>query len=119
MTPAVVYRGMWFTRSRSVLPEMVVQRLPDQRFPVALGRGLEAYVREHVFDDPVGLHGAFDLIGAGVGAGAVLAKEVVERGELVDVAVAEVNRRVHRRIVRWGHARADARRRLKRGGCGA
>ena len=81
-----------------VLPEVVVQRLPEKCVSLLFGSRLPVELSENLVDDSVRLHRALDLLRAGVVAFSPALEVIVEGVELLNVVLAEPDARRRGRV---------------------
>lgn len=112
----IVYRDTRFinhTEDRSFLTEVIVERLSQERVSLSFGVCLPVKLGEHLVDDTMCLHGAFDLLRPGVVAVSPSLEVVVELFELVDVVFAEPDARRRGRVSHTSRLAGEA---VKSGG---
>jgi len=101
---SIVYRDTRFMRSPtsvSLLTEVIVERLSQEGVSFPFRARLPVKLGENLINDAMRLHGAFDLFRPGVVALRSSLEVVIKLFELVDLILAEPDRRDCGRV---GHA---------------
>lgn len=109
-----LYREMRFIEvgsDASLLSKVIIERLPDQSVSLVLAIGRESDVGEDFVDDAMRLHRLLNLLRARVVPRLASLEVVVERFELLDLLLAEPDRRDSGSV---GHASRLAGSRIKR-----